>query len=142
MTTTNETGPQRTRRFCRLTDLELGLRILAQGFAERHRLPQIEALAADFEDAAAAERRRNKTDEEVEAIAERQAKISAKAAALPPGGLATMRLKARVFMWNECAYDLDDFVYEWDAVGGPVLVSLFRDILGDAGVNPAASPEN
>jgi hypothetical protein len=131
MPSATKAGSEWVRGLYRLADVDRGLKILAQGFAERRRLPQIEALAAEFEDAAAAERRRNKTDEEVEAIAERQAKISAKVAALPPGGLATMRLKARVFMWNECAYDLDDFVYEWDAVGVPVLVSLFRDILGE-----------
>ena len=118
-------------RGLRRANVDRGLKILAQGFAERRRLPEIEALAAEFEDAAAAERRGRMTDEEVDAIAERQAEISAKVAALPPGGLATMRLKARVFMWNEGAYDLADFIYEWDAVGGPVLVSLFRDIFGE-----------
>jgi hypothetical protein len=127
-----DTRPQWIRRLYHQADLELGLRILAQGFAERHRLPQIEALAAEFEDAAAAERRGGKTDADADAIVERQKKISALVAALPSGGLATMRLKARVYMWGEGAATLDDLDDDHhDVISGPVLVSLFRDILGE-----------
>jgi hypothetical protein len=96
---------------------------------------EIEALAAEFEAAWTAERDHdvNRTNEESDAAADREAKILEKIAALPPGDMSTIRLKARAYMWGENAYDLEEFGgVQADSVTGPVLVSLFRDLGVDA----------
>ncbi len=93
---------------------------------------EVRALAAEFEAARAEDFRRGRTDEECDAAANRQRKIAEKVAALPSIDMSTIRLKARVYMWAEGAEDLEDLDYaRHDAVSGPVLVSLFRDLLAD-----------
>ena len=90
---------------------------------------------AEFEVAWAADRARdvNRTDAEAKAADERQRKILKKLAALRSTDIATMRLKARAYMWGEGAYDLEEFSdRQHDPVSGPVLVSLFRDLGVDA----------
>jgi hypothetical protein len=94
-----------------------------------------EALAAEFEAAWTAERDHdvNRTNEESDAAAAREAEILKKIAALPPGDMSTIRLKARAYMWGEGAYDLKEFAgVQADSETGPVVVSLFRDLGVDA----------
>jgi hypothetical protein len=100
--------------------------------ATRHPNADAQALAAEFEAARAYDRSRrgHRTDEESYAATDRQHEIAEKVAALPSTDMSTMRLKARVYMWAEGADDLERFDNgQHDAVSGPVLVSLFRDLL-------------
>jgi hypothetical protein len=92
---------------------------------------EVLALAAEFE-AAYAEHalvKGHRTNEEIEAADERMREIAAKFAALPSTDISMLRLKARVYLWAE-GTDLEDFDTR-DFVSGPVLVSLFRDLLAD-----------
>jgi hypothetical protein len=93
------------------------------------------ALTAEFEAARAydlSHRGHRETNEECYAFADRQREIAEKVAALPSTDISTMRLKARVYMWAEGADDLEDLDnVQHDLVSGPVLVSLFRDLLAD-----------
>jgi hypothetical protein len=100
--------------------------------ATHHLNADVQALAAEFEAAWAYDRSRRdyRTDEEGCAADDRQREIAEKVAALPSTDMSTMRLKARVYMWTEGADDIEDFDnVQHDAVSGPVLVSLFRDLL-------------
>lgn len=63
-------------------------------------------------------------------IIDRQRDIAERVAALPLIDISTIRLKARVFMWSEGAVDAEQLGDNFhDVISGPVLASLFRDLL-------------
>jgi hypothetical protein len=110
--------------------------------ATHHPNADVQALAAEFEAARDPHPHRDyMTDEEVNVATDRQREIAEKVAALPSTDMSTMRLKARIYMWAEGADDLENFDnVQHDAVSGPVLVSLFRDLLA-ANEQPATDEQ-
>jgi hypothetical protein len=93
---------------------------------------EIEALAAEFEAAWAAESvifKGDSTDAEAAAVTARVREVAQKIVALPATDMAMMRLKARVYLWSEST-DFAAFAAENEGNGWSesVLVSLFRDL--------------
>jgi hypothetical protein len=107
---------------------------------------EIRALAAQFEAAWAEEgvihNKADTTDDEANAATARVHEIARKIVALPVPDMATMRLKARVYLWSEST-DFETFAAknEGDGWSEAVLVNLFRDLgaNSDAKVEAAAT---
>jgi hypothetical protein len=92
-------------------------------------MPEIEALAAQFEAAWKDERELgDETDEATDAAVARVRKIARKIAALKGLDLAILRLKARAYLWaeNETFESLVENASDYSAEA--MLVSLFRDL--------------
>jgi hypothetical protein len=90
---------------------------------------EVQALAAEFEAACQAEREFHHgggTDAESDAAILDVREVVHKIVALPGKDISILRLKARAYMHLE-GEDLG----QHDSVSGPVLASLFRDLLGD-----------
>jgi hypothetical protein len=105
---------------------------------------EIEALAAEFEAAWAAEGvifKSSGSDAEADVATARVREVAKKIVALPATDMAMMSLKARVYLWSQST-DFEIFSAENEGKGWSesVLVSLFRDLGADRPIDSITAP--